>query len=139
MNLQIVTLQPEHADIVPYLRKADLDEIHAMTGLSPAMAVAYSIAQTERGFAAILNGRTCAVFGVSQGVIWLVGSDEITKHPVTFYRVSRKIFPMLKKGYSKLVNYIDPRNYLSIRWLKWLGFRIEEVAGGFFYACYEGE
>lgn len=124
-TLKLVALKPEHAAIVPYLRRADVEEIDAMTGLSPAVAVAYSIAETERGYCALLDGKPCAVFGVAHGgVIWLVGTDEIARHPVTFYRVSRRIFPVLSAGYSSLENYVDARNTLSLRWLQWLGFEI---------------
>ena len=123
-KLKIIRLKPEHAAIVPYLRKADVDGITAFTGISPDLAVAFSIATSERAFAAFLDGRLCAVFGVCHGVIWLVGTDEITQHPVTFYRASRKIFKQLSQGYNRLENYVDTRNLLSLRWLQWLGFDI---------------
>ena len=124
MKLEIIPLKPEHAAIVPYLRKADIDEITAFSGISPDLAVSFSIATSERAFAAILDDRLCAVFGVCHGVIWLVGTNEITQHPVTFYRASRKIFKAISSGYSRLENYVDTRNSLSLRWLEWLGFDI---------------
>lgn len=135
-NLKITPIKPEHAAITPYLRKADLEEINAMTGLNPELAVAYSIAHTEKGFSAIYNKKIVSIFGVSNGLIWLVGTDEISEHPITFFKLSKKIFPELTTGYKRLENYVDERNKLSLRWLKWLGFNIEppvRVAGGFFH------
>ncbi len=106
MYLQITPLRPEHADIVPHLRHADIEKIHAMTYLSPALAVAFSIAQTERGYAAIIDGKTAAIFGVAQGVIWLVATDEINNYPVTFYRTSKKFLPIVMGQYETLYNFV---------------------------------
>ena len=124
-SLKFVALKPEHAKITPHLRQADVDEINAMTDLPPGVAVAFSIAHSERGFAAEVDGELIAIFGISNGLIWLVATDEINKYPITFYRLSKKIFPALRKGYDYLENYVDARNTLSLRWLKWLGFTIE--------------
>ena len=123
--LKMIPLKAEHASIAPYLRKQDRDEIEAFSGLNANEAVSISIATSLRGFCAYWNDTPCAVFGVSpEGYIWLLGTDEITKHPVTFYRVSRKIFPVLAHGVNRLENYVDARNTLSLRWLRWMGFDI---------------
>lgn len=138
-GLQIVPSRPEHAAIVPYLRQADLDEIHAMTETDPAAAVSWSIASSERGYTALLDGKPCAVFGVHDGVIWLVGTDEITRHPVTFYRYSRRIFQKLKQGYSRLYNFVHAGNTFSLRWLRWLGFSVEPPHNHFHYVHYDNK
>ena len=135
-NLKIVPLRPEHATITPYLRQQDLDEIHEATDLSPELAVAYSIAHSERGFTALIDDFPCAVFGVAQGIIWLVGTDEITKHPVTFFRVSKNIFPQLSHGYHVLHNYVYEANTLSLRWLQWLGFHVDPPINHFHHVYF---
>lgn len=138
-SLKFVPLEPGHARITPYLRKIDIDEIAAMTGLSPAVAVSYSIAHSEKGYAVEIDGRLIALFGVSNGIIWLVATDEINNYPVRFYRMSRKIFHNLRRGYNYLENYVDARNKLSLRWLKWLGFTIEppqKINNGIFHHVY---
>ena len=134
MVIGIEQAQPEHASIVPHLREADVEEIHASTGLPAAAAVAYSIA-VSRAYSVLLDGRPVVIFGVGPmgrtngnktGEIWLVATEEIEKRPVMFYRVSKRLFPMVCDGYSDLVNFVDARNILSLRWLQWLGFEIEE-------------
>ena len=120
-------LAPEHAKIAPYLRREDKDEIKALSGLSPEIGVAYSIASSQKGYAAYYDGTLTAIFGISNGLIWLVGTDAITKHPITFFRTSRKIFHELTKGHNYLHNYVDARNKLHLRWLEWIGFTIEEA------------
>jgi len=136
MNLKIVRLEPRHAAVIPRLREADREEIRAMTGIDPKLAVALSVAASDPGWAAELDGRVEAVFGVgpvngSLGRPWLVGTDEIEKHPVLFYRMSRGIVADMRARYEQLVNWVDARNELSIKWLRWLGFHIEgpEPAG----------
>ena len=136
MNLQIVPLRPEHCSIVPHLRQQDVLEIHAMGELSPSLAVACSVACSERGFTALLDDSPAAVFGVHYGVIWLVGTDDITRHPITFYRQSRKIFHELKKGYRVLHNFVHVSNTFSLRWLQWLGFQIDPPKNNFHYVHY---
>lgn len=134
MNVQIVPLEPRHAGIVPRLREADVEEIRAMTGMEPKIPLAFSIANADPGWAAEADGRVEAVFGVGPvanahcptGRPWLVGTDEVAKHPVMFYRLSRGIVDAMKARYDQLINWVDARNELSIRWLKWLGFHIED-------------
>ena len=120
-------LRAEHAIIAPYLRQEDIDEMKALTGMNPEIGVAYSIAFSQRGGAAIYAGKIAAIFGLSDNLIWLVGTDEITKHFITFFRATREYFPKLIKGYEYVYNYVDARNKLHLRWLEWLGFTIEEA------------
>ena len=136
MIVDFVPLRPEHAAISPHLRQQDIDEIHAACDWPVEAAVAFSIAHSEKGFTALLDGIPCAVFGVNNGIIWLVATDEITTHPVAFFRHSRRIFNNLKEGYSLLENYVHVSNTLSIRWLRWLGFSIEPPRNGFHHVFY---
>ena len=132
MRITFEPLKTEHSRIAAHLRQADIDEINALNGLSPGAAVAYSIANSEKGAAVFIDGDLSAVFGISRGVIWLVGSDEINRHPVAFCRTSRRIFRTLCNGYPKLENCVDARNIPYLRWLQWLGFDISPPvdAGG---------
>ena len=131
-NIKLVQLEAKHAAITPYLRRADVEEVQAFSGISPALAVAFSIAQSRPGFCVLYEDKPAAIFGAApvdnnKGCIWLLGTDEIEKHPVTFYRMSKKIFPAIMKDYQYLENYVDARNKLSLRWLKWLGFTVEDA------------
>jgi hypothetical protein len=132
MNVEIVRLKPEHARITPFLREADAREIRDGSGLSPAVAVAFSIVHSSPGYAALMDGEPVAVFGASPsmtpgvGVAWLLATPEIERHPVRFYRESKRIFEKVTRKYETLVNWVDCRNKLSLRWLGWLGFEIGE-------------
>jgi hypothetical protein len=131
VNIEIVPAEPRHAAIVPYLRRANVEEIWAECALSPAFAVSYSIAYSRVAWAAELDGKPIAVFGVGTGengagIPWLVATNEIERHPVLFYRMSKRLFSSVRDGYTYLENWVDARNVLSLRWLKWLGFTIEK-------------
>jgi hypothetical protein len=132
MDVEIVKLKPEHARITPFLREADAREIREGSGLSPAIAVAFSIAHSSPGYAALLEKEPVVIFGASPsatpgvGVVWLLATPEIERHPVRFYRESRRMFAKVTEKYETLVNWVDCRNKLSLRWLQWLGFEIGE-------------
>ena len=68
-EIKFAPLKPEHAKIVTHLRQADIDEITSINGLPPEVAVAFSIANSEKGCAVFADGDLCAVFGISHGVI----------------------------------------------------------------------
>ena len=139
MKLRFVPLKPEHAAIIPYLRKEDIHEIFSMTGLTPDLPVVYSIVMSEKGYAALIDDKPVAVFGVHNGLIWLVGTDDIAEYPVTFYKLSRKIFHSLKSGYDFLENWVHVHNRLSLRWLQWLGFHIEPAVNDFHHVWFKEE
>lgn len=129
-NARLVKLEPRHAAIVPYLRRADVEEIWAGPGVSPKIAVAWSIAMSDPGWAVEIDDRPLALFGAQPvqggvGVPWLVATEEIEKYPVHFFRVSRDVVDVLKERYRYLENRTDARNALSLRWLEWAGFTIE--------------
>ena len=138
MEIEIVQARPEHASIVPHLRAADIEEIRASTGLPPCAAVAYSIA-ASKAWCVLLDGAPIVLWGLGppemgnpakhpgsgpKALVWLVGTEEIERYPVMFYRVSKRLFPQVCAWHEELANWVDARNILSLRWLAWLGFDI---------------
>ena len=127
-----MSLEPRHAAIVPWLRRADVEELRAASGISPDIAVAYSIAVSRPGWAVELDGKPAAIFGAAPGpdgtgIPWLVATDETERHPVCFYRMSRSIIAGMRRCYDYLENWVDARNTLSLRWLAWAGFTVEDA------------
>jgi hypothetical protein len=82
--------------------------------------------------AATLEAHRKLSFGASPagapgvGVVWLLATQEIERHPVRFYRESKRMFGNVTEKYETLINWVDQHNTLSLRWLQWLGFEIEE-------------
>lgn len=68
------------------------------------------------------------MFGVGSinvlaGVVapWLLGTDAATESPRQFMRMSRDFKAQLLVRYPVMRNFVDDRNVVSIRWLRWLG------------------
>lgn len=112
------------------LRKQDTDEVMALVGLDNKTALELAFNESDKVFIGEINGLVVCMFGVSKinngGSPWLLGSDEVNTIPITFIRESRKYINDFVLEYGYLENYVDARNTLSIQWLKWLGFKIEE-------------
>ncbi|MHB0785575.1 phage protein Gp13 family protein [Bradyrhizobium sp. 5.13L] len=115
------------------MRKADRDEIAAASGKSPAEALAFSLRKSSQAWTAIIDGRPEVMFGVADlnilagvGAPWLLGTDAIDRHFRQFLRRSVSWRDQLLRRYPVLRNFVDDRNVVSIRWLRWLGFRFTD-------------
>lgn len=123
-------LPGDAAALVPRLRPEDVREIEAATGEEPLEAIERCSAASEPCFAITAGARVIAIFGVvpdgpDKGVIWMVGSDEITQSPFTFARRSRAWVDRLHERYRVLWNLADARNKVHLRWIRWCGFTIQ--------------
>ena len=110
--------------LAPRLRYEDKREILSSSGRSPYQALLTGFFQSDFCFT-IVNTEDVPVgmYGVGgDGVIWLLASDDIKKIKISFLRESRQVVNFLNSKYRKLWNYVDCRNELHIRWLKWCGF-----------------
>ena len=67
------------------------------------------------------------VKGVDVGAVWLLGTNDIVNslnRKSQFIRESRMRLDALHARYPILWNFIDSRNHVHMRWVKWLGFNI---------------
>lgn len=131
-GVTVEPLAPGHARIMPYLRRSDREEMAAASPLYPALQIGYSIATSRPGYAVLIHGEPVALFGASggqdgTGVPWLLATDEIERHGLAFYRASKKFIAEMRGMYDYLENYVDERNVLSVRWLRWAGFEMDDA------------
>ena len=130
---------PAHSDHIYWLankmRRADRDEVAAEGGRGPYAALRDSLASSAVAWTGLVNDEPVCMFGVSPidilggvGSPWLLGTDKIRKHSVTFLKLNRLYIPKMLDLFPHLVNYVDVRNALSIRWLRWLGFAVDDKA-----------
>lgn len=115
--------------IAAHMRQQDLDEIEAMG--SGADALHLSIQLSSHGYCIMdRDGKPCAMFGAAPhplpgvGVVWMLGTDGIRREAVGISRRTRRYFNELNTAYPVLWNYIDARNTVSLRWLRWGGFKL---------------
>jgi hypothetical protein len=116
--------------LAPKLREADLQEIRANLGEEPLGVLERGVAWSDPCYA-VVDGedRPLALFGVvpdsgcaEVGMVWLLGSDDLVSHPFFVLRNSRAWVKKLHGRYRVLWNFVDARNEIHIRWLRWCGF-----------------
>lgn len=122
----------DEIDLAPRLRKADLQEIAACSGRDPVEVLQEGAALSAPSCTVIGNsGFVAAMFGVHPegdfGRVWLLGSDELCAPPLSrqFIRECRDFLAVMERPYNKTGNFIDQRNTVHIRWLKWLGYEFK--------------
>ncbi len=131
---KIIPATPEHVDhICARIRKPDLDELWATCMQKPITALQSGLKHSEVAMTAVVDDVPICVWGVVResimlnvGTPWMVGSRDLDKEAVRFIRYCRDPVMKLFDNYDILENYVDSRNTRSIRWLKWLGFTIDD-------------
>ena len=127
---------PAHTDHIFWLAnnmsQADRDEVAAAVGMGPYRALKDSLERSVAAWTGMLGDEPICMFGVTPldilggvGSPWLLGTDKIRECPITFLRLNRKYVPQMLGMFPMLVNYVDARHEVSIRWLKWLGFKFD--------------
>lgn len=117
------------AAVADDIRPADRNEIWAAGGVSPLEALhegfwgslAPVVGSTEDGTPVCMGG-VCATAEPEIGCIWMLATNEIAKHPISFLRRSRELVDQWNREFPILTNVVDERNALHIKWLRWLGF-----------------
>ncbi|WP_018123373.1 hypothetical protein [Desulfovibrio oxyclinae] len=117
--------------LAPQLRSADVEEVRAAIG-------EYSVAYLERAFYASdpcyvmlgEEGDLVGIYGVvpnplqlNSGAVWMHCTDTLEKYPFQFLRRSREGADRLHDTYDLLYNFVDARNTVHIKWLRWSGFK----------------
>jgi hypothetical protein len=131
-DIQIVPARAAHLrSIARRMRQADREEVSAASGRSPAGALVYSLRKSAVAWTVLIDGRPECLFGVGDvnilagvGCPWLLGTDAVEKNYRAFLRGSVDCRDQLLSMYPTLRNFVDARNVVSIRWLRWLGFRL---------------
>ena len=142
-DVEIVKASYEHANYLQdHLRSTDVREcmIH---GATPWRALRYPIMRKGAiTFTALHKNTPACMFGVvpirtdefKTGSIWLLGTDEIEKHPKKFLRASKGMLKYFTERWDGLENVVPIDHCATIQWLMWLGFLFSEqetVINGF--------
>lgn len=115
------------------LRDEDLEEIKATSADTALRAITRSYFVSTHCWSVYVDGVPCAIFGVAPisilggvGSPWMMATADILKVRRQFVRECRTHVKEMQKLYPRLVNFVDTRNNVSIRWLRWLGFDIND-------------
>ena len=129
-------VEADIAVVADAMRKADKQEVDASGGFSPKEALQMSYGVSKPCYAAQFDDDVVALFGVAPvspdiGIIWMLGTERVTAHPVTFMKSSRVVVPMLIRPYKMVCNIVDKRNTVHINWIKKMKFTfIRETSYG---------
>lgn len=128
--IRAASLKHDPAAIAPFLREADKNEIKAMSGLDPELAVHWSVkASDETLFMCRPDGHPILIGGVGKtdgyGVPWMLGTPSLKKYSKSLTKYARLWVDRWTEEYGVLSNYVDARNKVHINWLTHLGFTVE--------------
>jgi hypothetical protein len=133
-DIRIVPASPAHIrTIAKRMREADRIEVWASSRKTPGEALVWSLRKSTFAWTALIDGRPEVMFGVGDlnvlggvGAPWLLGTDAVETHFVSFLRLSVEFRRQLLRRYSVLRNFVHDGNRASIRWLRWLGFTLSD-------------
>ena len=115
-------------DVVGRLRPQDEEECRAMYGVSPA-SFFNTLGFDPDNTYAIYNdkGLNVALAGVGprpdgSAMIWMIATPDLEKHALEFLRYSRIFIDEVGEPYDLLFNWVDARNEVHVKWLKFCGF-----------------
>lgn len=135
MEISVDPATQEDIDFVAeHARDDDRIEAYSQTGHEITYALNLTYAMSSVSWCGKVNGKPVVVFGVTpDGVFgesanpWMIGTDEIIRYQVPFLRRCCYYVNIMQRDFPYLHNYVDERNTVAKRWLKWMGFEIGEV------------
>jgi len=126
--------------LAPRIRKGDRQEIMASDGASPLEALVIPFTQKNAKIYSIIGTKSEGVIGMfgssptkekGYGVVWLLSSETLFKHTKQFIKECPKWVNDMSKGYKYVYNFVDERNWKSLKWLQFLGFEPRRKIGDF--------
>lgn len=116
-----------------YLRKDDVREIAALTGREPVKSLMDGVLNSDECKVATIDGEIMSMWGVARakkssvlgerlGIGWLLTSDLVDSHPLTFWRLSKAILDDMFERWDCITNFMDCRYLKAKRWGMRLGF-----------------
>ena len=133
-RVEICLALPDHAErMAPMMRAADAAEVMASNGEDPRTALQTCLEWSQESYAGYIGGELACLFGVgpgsfllNTGVPWMLSTAVVERHPRAFYVASRSVVSSWLERYDSLEQMVDVRHVQALRWLRHLGFTIEQ-------------
>lgn len=131
-----LTIENSMASDIYFLEKnmrfKDIEEIWATAHETPRESLINGFRVSHPCLTCKDDDTPIAMFGVNpysdgSGIVWLLGSEAIKRNYRNFLKLSILVIEHFLNMYPKLFNYVDARQKESIRWLKWLGAKIDDA------------
>lgn len=131
---EVIYREPTADDITSIaerMRVADVMEVAASHGHTPLQALEHCIADATNAFTAVIDGVPEGIFGVTHrggmsAEVWMLGTDGLVKDPELFRAQTSAILDSWASIFPVMHNFVDDENEVSKRWLKSVGFTLDE-------------
>lgn len=119
------------SELAANLRQQDIDEMNASDIKDYLTEINNTVKFSEDCYKVLApNGAVIAGFGVinttAGGQIWFLGTDLIKQFRKSFVKISSEIIKKWLKEYGRLFNYVSAQNTESIKWLRFMGAKLEK-------------
>lgn len=116
------------------MREEDVFEAKMLFDMSPLQAAKYSFKNSAKAFTIRVDGVVAAMYGVNPssaltdyGIIWMLSTKLVDKHPLHVVRYLKPKLLELCEGYDEVYNFVSARNVKMINYLQSLGFMVDEA------------
>jgi len=135
--IRVTLAKKEHiTSLSPRIRDADKEEVRAFSGVDIGTALDVSMRYSREAYTVLMDEVPEAMFGVfvtnslcsygDKGSPWLMASDKFSSASKYIARHSKEWVDRFLQSYAVLDGWVDNRNVVSRRWLKWCGFTLHE-------------
>jgi len=115
------------------LRDIDIFECEQASGMKAQDSLLFGFTHALYIKAIFVEDKPVAAFGVTAvrgvddcGVVWLLATKDVYKAKSTLINLGSKYVKEMRAVRPRLVNLISVDNHISIKWLKRLGFIMED-------------
>lgn len=135
-SVKVIPYEDAHgAYVASRMRVEDRREIYYLTTLTPQSAVDITATRALAAWTATVDDVPAMIFGVNRrstisqvGMPWMLATDVIDLYPLALARESRKYIRRFFAAFDRLENYVLAENEKTVRWLRWLGFDMDDPA-----------
>ena len=134
MTVLTILADPSHLPaLARSMRQAERDECAAL-GYTPMAALRCSLGFATRAWTGLVDEVPVCMFGVTAPYLlareaepWLLSTAGIMPHRMAFLRANRRYVLKMLELYPTLAGMVHARNRVSVRWLRWLGFKVGDA------------
>lgn len=134
MNVGLAKVRGDHVRYVAkHMRRGDRDEIWASNHILPKAALVEGVRISRWSRTGLVEGVPACIMGVSPrsilsgiGTPWMLCTDQLERAQRPMLRLSHAMIDRMLAEFPTLINWVDNRNVTAIKWLRWLGFDVED-------------
>ena len=131
---RIIPATRSHAiAMAPHVRAVEAREVAASSGEKVEAALLRELARSDSAWSWVIGDDVACMFGIvrSHNMLdiasypWFLSTPLVEVHARPFARACKALLPELLARHPRLSGMVDSRHVLSVRWLQWLGARLD--------------